>query len=69
MPRGEFANAYKPFDEDPLVQPQHLMKFGAKGWMTIRTTIKTKWVPKAEEIRRIGYSLLHSSDTYLVKKV
>jgi len=69
MPRGEFANAYKPFDEDPPVQPQHLMKFGAKGWMTIRTTMKTKWVPKAEEIRRIGYSLLHSSDTYLVKKV
>ena len=69
IPRKGFPNAYDPFGEVPPVRPEHLAKFGEKGWMTLRTKLKTKFTPKAEAIRRVGYATDHSSDTYVVQKL
>ena len=69
QPRKGFKDAYEPFGEKPPVKPEHLVPFGARGWMTKRNKIKTKWTPKAEEIIRVGYAADHPSDTYLVRKV
>jgi len=68
MPRKNFKATYEPFGEDIPVKPEHLMKFGQKGWTTIRQKIKEKFTPKAEEVKRVGYAMEHSSDSYVVWK-
>jgi len=69
QPRGEWSNAFEPFNEDVPVKPEHLVKFGARGWMTKREKIRAKWTPKAEEVICVGYAPNHSSDTYVVRKL
>jgi len=66
--RGDFANAFEAFGEKPPVKPKDLIPWGAKGWMTKRRKIKTKWTPNAVRITRLGYATDHSSDTYTVLK-
>jgi hypothetical protein len=68
QPRGDYANAYEAFNEQPPVKTKDLIPWGAKGWMTKRDKIKPKWKPKATRVRRVGYAKNHSSDTYLVLK-
>ena len=68
QPRGEYENAYVHFGEQPPVKPKDLVKWGAKGWMTKRNKIKTKWQPKAVRVTRVGYAEDHSSDSYIVWK-
>ena len=68
QPRHEWKNAYEPFGEEPPVKPEHLVPWGAKGWMTKRNKIKAKFTPKAERVTRVGYATDHASGTYIVRK-
>ena len=65
--RKNWSNAYEPFGEDPPVRPEHLIPFGAVGWMAKRDKLKPKFAEKAIEIKRVGYAENHSSDTYIVQ--
>ena len=69
QPRKGFKNAYKPFGEKPPVKSKDLVKFGAKGWMTLRKKYHPKFTPKAVPVIRVGYATEHSSDTYIVRRL
>ena len=68
IPRLGFANAFEPFDEIPTVRPEHLIRWGSRGWQTRRAKIKRKFTDKADIVYRVGYATNASSDTYLVLK-
>ena len=68
IPRLGFANTFEPFEETPPVRPEHMVRWGSRGWQTRRLKIKRKFTDKADIVHRVGYAENASSDTYLVIK-